>query len=483
MTKGLPLERTQTIAFLSGGGEAGRLMRALDWEATPIGPPEGWPQVLQTLTALMLSSSQPMFVVWGEQRTTLYNDAYGEILAGKHPALGEPFDRIWHEIWDRDLKPIVTRAFAGEALHMSDIALVMTRKGYREETHFSFSYTPVRDAGGAVQGFFCPCLEITEQVLEERRARTRAELTERLRTSTDPTELAFEAAALLGRHFSAEQAAYVEIDATGENAVILRDWNDGTMASNAGRHRLEDFGSAFIADLKAGRSVAIGDVRDDPRTSSPEALASFASRGIRAVLNVPHLRAGRLAEGLAVHAREPRRWHPADVALAEEVADRMSAALERARAEAALFESEARFREFGDASVDALWVRDAETLAWEYLSAAFTTIYGIDRAEAVAETRGLGTLLDLIVPEDRDRTAQAICGLREGPGEYEYRIQRRSDGEVRWLRTTGFPLVEADGHARRLGGITRDVTEASRRRSACASSWPSSNTAPTTSSP
>lgn len=107
----------------------------------------------------------------------------------KHPALGEPFDRIWHDLWHCDLKPIVTRAFAEEALHVSDIALVMTRKGHKDWPHFSFSDTPMRDAGGAVQGFFCPCLEITEQVLEERRTRTRAELTERLRTSRDPTEL------------------------------------------------------------------------------------------------------------------------------------------------------------------------------------------------------------------------------------------------------------------------------------------------------
>jgi len=34
--------------FLAGGGEMGSLMRALDWEATPLGPPEQWPQSLKT---------------------------------------------------------------------------------------------------------------------------------------------------------------------------------------------------------------------------------------------------------------------------------------------------------------------------------------------------------------------------------------------------------------------------------------------------
>jgi PAS domain-containing protein len=52
---------------------------------------------------------------------------------------------------------------------MDDIKLVMERRGYPEETHFAFPYTPVRDEAGEVRGFFCPCVEITDQVLAEQR--------------------------------------------------------------------------------------------------------------------------------------------------------------------------------------------------------------------------------------------------------------------------------------------------------------------------
>ena len=51
---------------------------------------------------------------------------------------------------------------------MNDITLMMERKGYTEETHFAFSYTPIRDETGSVAGIFCPCMEITGQVLAER---------------------------------------------------------------------------------------------------------------------------------------------------------------------------------------------------------------------------------------------------------------------------------------------------------------------------
>jgi PAS domain S-box-containing protein len=168
-TSGKPAEVVGGTVHLTGGGEAGNLIRGYDWAATPLGPPETWPQPLKTLVAIMLGSNQPMFVAWGEQRTFLYNDPYSEILATKHPAMGRDFLEVWHEIHD-DLLPIVEQAYGGDPVQMDDIRLIMHRRGYPEETHFSFFYSPVRDETGEVRGLFCACNEITGQVLAERRA-------------------------------------------------------------------------------------------------------------------------------------------------------------------------------------------------------------------------------------------------------------------------------------------------------------------------
>jgi PAS domain-containing protein len=109
-----------------------------------------------------------MFVACGVEQTLFYNDAYAIILADKHPeALGQPFMKVWAEI-EADLTPIVEQAYAGLPVHMDDITLMMQRRGYVEETHFAFSYTPVRGENGAVEGLFCACTEITDQVLAER---------------------------------------------------------------------------------------------------------------------------------------------------------------------------------------------------------------------------------------------------------------------------------------------------------------------------
>jgi PAS domain S-box-containing protein len=168
------------LGFLSGGGTMGALIGAHIWEATPLGSPDGWPQALKTLVGVMLGSNQPMFIAWGPGRTLLYNDAYSQILANKHPAaLGRDFLEVWSEIRN-DLVPIVEQAYSGESVHMDDITLIMERRGYPEETHFSFSYTPVRDESGIVAGFFCPCAEITGQVMAERRLAAETERQRRL---------------------------------------------------------------------------------------------------------------------------------------------------------------------------------------------------------------------------------------------------------------------------------------------------------------
>jgi PAS domain S-box-containing protein len=151
-----------------GATEMARLHRALDWGSTPLGSPERWQEGLRTLVPIMLTSKQPMFIVWGEERTLLYNDAYAGLLGHKHPqALGQDFLQVWHEI-RADLEPIVARAYRGESVQMDDIELWMERRGFREETHFQFFYAPVRDDGGLVCGYVAACTEITAHVLAER---------------------------------------------------------------------------------------------------------------------------------------------------------------------------------------------------------------------------------------------------------------------------------------------------------------------------
>jgi signal transduction histidine kinase/CheY-like chemotaxis protein len=168
MTDGVRRAASQP-AFLAGGGETGVLMRAHDWSATQLRSPEDWPPALQSTVGLVLTSGFPMFVVWGEDLTFFYNDAYAEIIGAKHPAaLGASFREVWSQIWS-DLAPLVEAAFNGEALFYENLPFVVNRHSLDEEAFFTFSYSPMRNEQGHVAGMFCAVAETTKAVLAERR--------------------------------------------------------------------------------------------------------------------------------------------------------------------------------------------------------------------------------------------------------------------------------------------------------------------------
>lgn len=331
-------ELSFTPPFLAGGGEIGDLMRTHDWSNSPLGAPETWPQSLRSVVGLLLNSKFPMFVAWGPQHGFLYNDPYAEILGAKHPsALGRRFYDIWSEIWS-DISPLINAAMAGEATYRENLPLVLNRQGFDEQTWFTFSYSPVRDESGRVAGLFCACTETTAQILGEQRQSFQLCLEERLREVINPHQVAALASEMVGRHLGVARAGYGEIDETQALLSVEHDWTDGSVPSLAGTHRMDDFGPPIIAELKAGRTISVDDVRNDPRVG-PHATAFGAIR-TGSVLAVPLIKAGQFAAMLFLHHSAPHRWTEADATLVEDVAERTWAAVERARAEAALERSE-----------------------------------------------------------------------------------------------------------------------------------------------
>jgi PAS domain S-box-containing protein len=162
-------------AFLAGHSAMAGLMRGHDWSTTDVGDPRAWPQSLRSVVHLMLGSGFPMFVAWGPKLEMLYNDAYAEVLGKKHPsALGRPFREVWYDILG-DIMPLVDRALRGETFFVENLLLRMQRKGFEEDTWFTFSYSPVLDESGSTAGFYCACAETTALVLSERRQRAEQE--------------------------------------------------------------------------------------------------------------------------------------------------------------------------------------------------------------------------------------------------------------------------------------------------------------------
>ncbi len=166
--------------LLAGGGELGELMRAMDWSRTALGPVESWPQALRTSVRIMLTSRQPMFVWWGAELINLYNEAYRSIVGGKHPwALGQPASVVWREIWDQVGPRARSAMTANEGTYDEALLLIMERHGYREETHYTFSYSPVPGDTGEAGGILCANTDDTQRIIGARQLALLRELAAR----------------------------------------------------------------------------------------------------------------------------------------------------------------------------------------------------------------------------------------------------------------------------------------------------------------
>lgn len=174
------LDFLSPAGLFSGGGELGARMRQMNWSSTPLGPVEEWPQSLRTCVRIILTSRQPMFVWWGDDLINLYNDAYKAIVGGKHPqALGRPAGLVWRELWDQVGPRAESAMRSNEGTYDESLLLIMERYGYREETYYTFSYSPVPNDRGGTGGIICANTDDTQRIIGERRVALLSELTSR----------------------------------------------------------------------------------------------------------------------------------------------------------------------------------------------------------------------------------------------------------------------------------------------------------------
>ena len=158
--------QNNTYSFLDGGGEMSHLIRSYDWSASPLGLPEQWPQSLRTTLGIMLRSSFPMFLWWGDDLLCFYNDAYRPSLGidGKHSAIGKKAKDVWSDIW-HIIGPMIAKVLdTGESVWYEDQLIPIYRNGRTEDVYWTFSYSPVHGDQGAIQGVLVTCTETTRKV-------------------------------------------------------------------------------------------------------------------------------------------------------------------------------------------------------------------------------------------------------------------------------------------------------------------------------
>ncbi|MGO3934815.1 PAS domain-containing hybrid sensor histidine kinase/response regulator [Rhodopseudomonas pseudopalustris] len=423
-------------------------VQAHDWASTPLGPSDHWPAPLRVTVATMLATAVPSFIVWGPEQTLIYNDGYIELLAKRHPAaLGRSFRDVWPEIWS-DLEPLVRRAYDGEALSQQNLPLLMERRGYVEETWFTYFYTPISLDDGSIGGFLCGCIENTEpmrsgKALEEANAKLQQAITEQ-RAAHDA----------VGRSEARYRALFEAID-DGFCIIEFFDGPHGPLSdyvhveANAGYER-----QTGIPDI-VGRTVR--DLVPDEADGWVELYRDVLFTGRAIHFERDFVAVNRIIE-VSASRIEPESRRQVSVLFRDITA--------RKQSEAALRASETLAREnvqrvklaLAAGAIIGTWLWDLPNDRFT-VDEAFARAFGLDPAKG-REGLSLAQIVETVHPDDQAGLAAAINEAVKRGGSYahQYRV-RRADGKYYWLEANGRVDHGPDGTPLSFPGVLIDVED------------------------
>jgi diguanylate cyclase (GGDEF)-like protein/PAS domain S-box-containing protein len=125
------------------------------------------------------------------------------------------------------------------------------------------------------------------------------------------------------------------------------------------------------------------------------------------------------------------------------------------RTEQNLRVSESRFRQMAESIEDVFFLRNLTNTQIYYISPAYETIWGRTCASLYSNPE---SWVDSIHPADRDRAMTQFKSQPTRDFDLDLRIVR-ADGEVRWIHTRGYPILDDAGHPYRIAGVASDITE------------------------
>jgi PAS domain S-box-containing protein len=128
---------------------------------------------------------------------------------------------------------------------------------------------------------------------------------------------------------------------------------------------------------------------------------------------------------------------------------------ERLRAEAALRDSNERFRQLAESISEVFFLTSVDGSRMEYISPAYETIWGSSCAELYDDSLHW---VESIHEADRERVMAALARQPQAYFDDEYRIVR-PDGSIRWIRARTFPVRNEAGAVIRIAGVAEDITE------------------------
>ncbi|UGB37097.1 PAS domain-containing protein [Frateuria soli] len=354
--------------------------------------PEATPQQTPWLFTAMLDSIPDYIYAFDRAHRFAYVNRAMRQLFGQ---AGDPVGRTFQEL---GYPSTLAERLDGHLRHIFDTGETVEDELFftspnGPRAYYQFAWGPVRSEGGRIEQVVGVSRDTSERRrMEERLRQGEArqsfllQMGDRIRGLDDAARITSAISEMVGRHLGVGRCGYGEVTDCGQYFVVERDWTDGQMPSLAGRVRLADFGAAVVDQYRAAHTVVLEDTLEDARTrGSGQAYARTGH--VRAGVGVPLSKGGRFVAVFYVNQSQPRHWRDEEVALLGEVAERIWAAVARARAERALRESEQRYRALFDALDEGFCLLERVDTApdqpsdYRYLvtNPAFAAHTGIDR--------------------------------------------------------------------------------------------------------
>ncbi|HEV3105126.1 MAG TPA: response regulator [Trinickia sp.] len=224
----------------------------------------------------MLGSRQPIWIGWGSELIYFYNDPYKSIIGGKHPwALGRPTSEVWRELWS-DIGPMLDTAMSGGGgTYAEALLLIMERNGYREETYYTFSYSPIPNDDGSVGGIICANSDDTQRAIGERQLALLRDLAADTTNARNWQEVCASAASALATNARDLPFAMIYVAQPDGSAVTLASVTGIERGHRAAPDTIPLHApSLWPVDkvLRMHRTVVVSDLRslvDEPMPSGP----------------------------------------------------------------------------------------------------------------------------------------------------------------------------------------------------------------------